>query len=115
MLDVTFLHRPQGPPSSGRTWQYPLPPQKNYGPYGKVPPLLAVEVASPSDSRLYLADKAQLYLGAGVQIVWVVWPDTQTVDVWTPPALQVTRHLQDTLNEGSLFPGLAIPIADIFP
>jgi Uma2 family endonuclease len=90
-------------------------PAKSYGPYSKTPPLLAIEVASPSDSRLYLADKAQLYITAGVPLVWVVWPDTQTVDVWTPPATFVTLTTHDTLNGGILLPGLAILVADIFP
>lgn len=90
-------------------------PVKGYGPYSKIPPLLAVEVASPSDSHLYLSDKAQLYVAAGVQLVWVVWPTTQTVDVWTPPAVLVIRGLQDVLDGGSVLPGLVVPVADIFP
>ncbi len=90
-------------------------PAKSYGPYSKTPPLLAVEVASPSDSHLYLTDKAQLYLTAGVSLVWVVWPDTQTVDVWTAPTTFVTLTPQDTLNGGTVLPGLAILVADIFP
>ncbi len=90
-------------------------PAKSYEPYSKVPPLLAVEVASPSDTRPYLADRARLYLEAGVLLVWVVWPETQTVDVWTPPAAMVTLDAQATLDGGTVLPGLTILVADIFP
>jgi Uma2 family endonuclease len=90
-------------------------PAKGYGPYSKIPPLLAVEVASPSDSHPYLTDKARLFLAAGVQVVWGVWPETQTVDVWTQPAIQKTYTINDILDGGTVFPDMAIPVADIFP
>jgi Uma2 family endonuclease len=90
-------------------------PIKSYGPYRKTPPLLAVEVASPSDSHPYLADRAHLFLAAGVPLVWVMWPEAKTVDVWTPPAATVTLALQDTLDGGTVLPGLMLPVADIFP
>ena len=50
---------------------------------GQDPPLLAVEVVSPSEYRPEMAMKANFYLNGGVKEVWVVWPKTRTVDVWT--------------------------------
>jgi Uma2 family endonuclease len=86
-----------------------------YGPYRTIPPLLAVEVASPSDSRPYLADRAHLYIAAGVMLVWVVWPDTHTVDIWTTSKTVLTLGMQEILDGETVLPGLAIPIAEIFP
>ena len=83
--------------------------------YNPQAPRLAVEIASPSQTRLYLQDKAHLYLAAGTSLVWVVWPDSHTIDVWTPPAQSVTLGLHDDLDGGVVFPGLVIPVAAIFP
>ena len=55
-----------------------------YGPgIVQTPPMLAVEVVSHSEYRPEMAMKANFYLNGGVKEVWVVWPKTRTVDVWT--------------------------------
>jgi Uma2 family endonuclease len=41
-------------------------------PYPKAPEL-CVEIASPSNSKIELAEKAQLYLAKGAQEVWIVY------------------------------------------
>lgn len=83
--------------------------------YSQHPPLLAIEIASPSQSRLYLKDKAELFLLAGTPIVWVIWQDTHTVDVWTALNQMTTYTLQATLTGGTILPGLLCPVAAIFP
>lgn len=83
-------------------------------PYETTPPLLAVEVASPSESRTYMADKVAIYLRGGVQVVWVIWPEGRTVDVWTQAGL-VTLSEHDTLTGGTLLPDFALMVAEIFP
>ena len=71
------------------------------------PPLCAIEIISPSQSIQELADKAQQYLDAGVQSVWLVIPPIQTVVVYqkdgsyesfskasfTDPSLDITLDL----------------------
>ena len=52
--------------------------------YLSVVPDLAVEVASPDQFHPEMATKARLYLKAGVQLVWVVWPNERQVDLWLP-------------------------------
>ncbi len=69
---------------------------------GKDPPLIAVEVASPSETRAELTAKAQFYLNGGVAEVWVVWPKTRTIDVWTAPAAPITFTDQQTLTSAQL-------------
>jgi Uma2 family endonuclease len=47
-------------------------------------PLLAVEVVSASQTLAEMAIKAQIYLRAGVEEVWVIDYKTRGVEVWTP-------------------------------
>jgi Uma2 family endonuclease len=91
-----------------------LPVQPNSG-YRKLPPLLAVEIASPSQSRPELAIKAQFYLSVGVKMVWLVWPEKHTIDVWTPPQKVETLQGTDTITGGTVLPGFSCPIARFFP
>ncbi len=83
-------------------------------PYEQTPPLLAVEVASPSKSRAFMADKVAVYLRAGVQMVWVVWPEKQTVDVWTTGGV-LTLTKQDTPDGGKVLPDFTMIVGEIFP
>jgi Uma2 family endonuclease len=46
-------------------------------------PLLAVEVISPSNTAEDMARKTDQYLAAGSQEVWVVYPETRNVYVYT--------------------------------
>jgi Uma2 family endonuclease len=68
----------------------------------KVAPLIAVEVASPSDSKREMREKAVFYLNGGVAEVWAVWPKTRTVDVWTTPTIPVTYTDQQLLTSAHL-------------
>jgi Uma2 family endonuclease len=45
-------------------------------------PLLVVEVLSPSTERRDRESKRRVYLRAGVEEVWLVDPDRETIDVW---------------------------------
>lgn len=45
----------------------------------RVPPLLAVEVAGEEEDEQMLREKARWYLDAGVQLVWLVLPDSREV------------------------------------
>ena len=55
--------------------------------YAETAPDLVVEVAPPSDSRRGVHDKAHMWLNHGARLVWVVQPETRTVDVFRPVAL----------------------------
>ncbi len=83
--------------------------------YRKTPPLLAVEIVSPSQSKAEMLMKAQFYLSAGVQIVWIVWPDSRTVDVWTASQQVTTLTERDTIDGGTVLPGYSCPVGEFFP
>ena len=79
-------------------------------------PDLAVEVASPTQDHDVMDKKARRYLRGGRSVVWVVWPDEYTVDVWRPghaaPSATLTRA--DQLDGGSIIPGFTYPAVDLF-
>jgi Uma2 family endonuclease len=82
-------------------------------------PDLAVEVVSESESQEDVRDKAWLYLRAGSQIVWAVYPAGEYVEVYTlgeDGALQVRNYSPGmTLEGGEVLPGLQIEVGQIFP
>lgn len=48
--------------------------------------LLAIEVLSPSSARADRFTKRRLYQEVGIPAYWMVDPDEQVVEVWTPDA-----------------------------
>lgn len=79
-----------------------------------VPPDLAVEVKSPTDSVRELRRKAEKYLAAGTRLVWLVFPDEKRVEVYDGEADVVTLGDSDTLTGGELLPDFTLPISAIF-
>lgn len=80
-------------------------------------PELAVEVASPDQTSDAMAAKARTYLAGGTRLVWVVWPNRTTVDVWQPGRLSgpaVTLGLGDMLDGENVVPGFSFPVTDVF-
>ena len=82
--------------------------------YYEVVPDLVVEVASPSDSRREVNDKAQMWLRNGVRLTWVVHPDTRTIDVHPEDGSVSTLTENDTLDGGEVLPGFTCPVSEIF-
>ncbi len=82
--------------------------------YAEVPPDLVVEVASPGNSRREVSDKAQMWLSYGVRLVWVVQPDTRTVDVHGAGWVVETLTENDTLDGLDVLPGFTCAVSDIF-
>ena len=81
--------------------------------YGSVPPDLAVEVLSPSNTPDEMAIKVDNYLRANT-VVWIVNPDAQRVTVHRPDAPPKTFDISETLDGGSILPGFTLPVRDIF-
>ena len=82
--------------------------------YAEVAPDLVVEVASPSDSRREVHDKAHMWLNHGVRLVWVVRPETRTVDVYRPDEPIATLGEQDSLDGLDVLPGFACEVSAVF-
>lgn len=100
---------------------YVLPQRKATAPmrgsYLVLAPDMVIEIASPRDFRPQVQNKVQIYLAAGVHLVWVVWPHAQTVDVWRPTSLQAPIAIMadtDMLDGLDVMPGFACHVKDIF-
>ena len=75
---------------------------------------LAVEVISPSNTRREMELKLTDYFSAGVQIVWLVYPKTREVVVYTSPGKSATMRGDDLLEGGALLPGFNVAVGQIF-
>ncbi len=77
-------------------------------------PDLAVEVISPSNKVADMHRKIRQLLAAGTALVWIVHPETRTVEVHTRSGA-TTLEEDDTLSGGDVLPGFEVPVRDIFP
>jgi Uma2 family endonuclease len=95
-----------------------LSPEQRLG-FAPLCPDVVVELASPSDegprSVTALRQKMELYRSNGAQLGWLLLPAEQAVEIWTatggsPGRIAPAEHL----DAGALFPGLQIPLAEIW-
>jgi len=81
--------------------------------YSPIPPDLAIEVLSPSNTPREMRLKVANYLAAGTT-VWIVDPDRQLVEVYAPGRAAKTVYLDETLDGGDVLPGFKLAVQDIF-
>jgi Uma2 family endonuclease len=79
-----------------------------------VPPDLAVEVLSPSNTPAEMKLKRKHYFEAGVRLVWIVDPVRRTVDVYTSKTKFRTLTEEDILDGGEVLPGFELPLRELF-
>lgn len=78
------------------------------------PPILAVEVLSPSDQQADIDAKIDEYLAAKVPLIWVVNPHRHIISVYRPDAeLQVFTE-SSTMSGDPHLPGLSFSVAELF-
>jgi Uma2 family endonuclease len=77
-------------------------------------PELVVEVVSPSDLWTELLGKAEEYLTAGVKVVVILDPKTETASVYRPGVNQNVFRRADTLSVPDVLPGFSVPVAKLF-
>jgi Uma2 family endonuclease len=92
-----------------------IPPGVRVTGYSETVPDLVVEVQSPSDSMREVNDKARMWLSYGVRLVWVVHPDTHTVDVHHQEHSVSTLTEEDALDGMDVLTGFSCAIGDLFP
>jgi Uma2 family endonuclease len=86
-------------------------PEESWPP---VAPDLAVEVISKGNTAEEMDRKRGEYFDAGVRLVWEVDRFKRTVTVYTSPSESRILNETDTLDGGTVLPGLTIPVHDIF-
>lgn len=81
-------------------------------------PDLAVEIKSPSNSMPELRRKAAIYLRRGARLVWIVLPDTESVEVHRLGADgEMEREVigfESQLSGEEVLPGFTLPLTKLF-
>ena len=83
--------------------------------YSTIPPDLAVEVISPNDLAQELDEKLEDYLRAGVKLIWVISPETRTLQVYYPDGTSRRLHEGDEVSGDNVIPGFRCLVAALFP
>lgn len=82
--------------------------------YAEAVPDLVVEIKSPTDRRRYAHGRGQMWVYYGVSIVWVVYPETRTVEVHRPNETVTVIDSDGALDGADVLPGFACPLDAIF-
>ena len=91
-----------------------LPPEATRDGFPRLAPDLAVEVVSPGDGAAEVLDKVEMYLKAGVRLVWVVEPRARTVAIHTPDRSVRLLTAGDELDGGEVLPDFRVAVAEPF-
>jgi Uma2 family endonuclease len=85
-------------------------------PIPDLPPTLAVEVISVSNTAEEMRIKTREYFDSGARLVWLIYPKTKTVAVFETASAEPTRTVTeaDTLDGAPAVPGFSIPVSEIF-
>ena len=101
MPDVSYISKKRLPNVPARGWV-------------DVAPEFAVEVVSPTDTVADAEDKAQDYIRAGIELVWVVVPTTQSVHIWRADGTRSVVQPGAVLSGEEVLPGFSVPVSDLF-
>jgi Uma2 family endonuclease len=82
--------------------------------YGPVSPDLAVEVRSPGNTGIEIADKVAAYLGGGARLVWVLDAGQNRIQVHRADGTTTTLAADDLLTGEDLLPGFSVRARDLF-
>ncbi len=86
-------------------------PSDHFAPFA---PDLAVEVVSPSEDYADLLRKVGEYFASGSKQVWLLFPNTRTVKVFTAPFEMQTLQAHDELTGGDLLPNFRVRVGELF-
>jgi Uma2 family endonuclease len=105
----------RGPDVTVCLWKHvTTPKQDRKNPIARTVADLAVEVVSRSNTAKEMARKCQEYFDSGTAIVWLVYPKTRTVEVYTSPTRFRTFGIDDTLDGGTLLPSFRLSLRTLF-
>jgi Uma2 family endonuclease len=82
--------------------------------WGDVPPILVVEVSSPTDRPGKINSKIREYLTSGVKIVWQVDYEERNVTVHRPAKILEVVREGGELSGGDELPGFVMSVTDLF-
>ena len=76
-----------------------------------IPPVIAVEIKSPSNDDEALRYKARWFLEHDVKMVWLVFPDEQHVEVYVGEEMTEYRQA-DTITLAPILPNYQIAVSE---
>ena len=105
--DMAFVSSSRIPPAGSREG----------GAFARLAPDLVAEIASPGQSRRSLNAKARTWIDCGVRLVWVLWPDSQQIDVWEAGRQDPVKTLERDarLDGGDVLPGFSLQLSRLWP
>jgi Uma2 family endonuclease len=79
-----------------------------------IAPDIAVEVVSPRDPYVLIETKVKEYRSAGVKLIWIITPETQTVMIRRLDGSCAEVGAAGQLSGEDVLPGFVCPVADLF-
>jgi Uma2 family endonuclease len=79
-----------------------------------IAPDLAVEIMSPGNTVKEIDQRVVEYFAAGTRLMWVIYPKTRRVHVFTSDRDVTILNVGDTLTGGDVLPGFVLPLANLF-
>ena len=79
-----------------------------------VVPDLTIEVISKSNSANTVARKIEEYFQAGVVLVWVIFPVTKKIYVYSSPTCVRILQVGDDLDGEGVIPAFRVPLSTLF-
>jgi Uma2 family endonuclease len=79
-----------------------------------IAPNLAVEVISEGNTKAEMRRKLRDYFFAGVQVVWFIYPETQTAEIYASPTKKRRIRKDQALTAESVLPGFTLPLQVVF-
>ena len=100
-------------PDVGFIASHRIPPAADQEHFARLAPDLVVEVMSPSDRMTDALRKINLYLEAGVAVVWLVEPGPRTISIFRPD--QTPRRLagDEIIAAEPVLPGFQMKVDDL--
>lgn len=83
--------------------------------YSEIMPDLLAEVVSPGESRREVEEKVQMWLEAGVRMVFVAAIRTRSASVYESFTDVRVLTENDVLDGGDVLPGFTCPVRNLFP
>lgn len=77
-------------------------------------PNLTIEVISKGNTRREMELKLRDYFRAGVQLVWYIYPKTQSAVAYTSPTSKNEISIDGALDGGKVLPGFSLPLKKLF-
>jgi len=77
-------------------------------------PTLVVEILSPNDTVEQIEEKIQVYLNAGVPLIWIVNPYRRTVTIISPDQKPVLVNEDQEICGEPHLPGFRVKVAEFF-